>query len=44
MIRRQNMKGVTRFWMYFQEASTQNGMMKVVSSTKRIEMPSMPTM
>ena len=38
------MKGVTRFWMYFQLASTQKGMMKVVKSTRRMEMPSIPTM
>ena len=43
MISRQNMKGVTRCWIYCHEASTQNGMMKVVRATSRMEMPSTPT-
>ncbi len=33
----------TRSWIDFQEASTQKGTRKVVSTTSQSEMPSMPT-
>ena len=39
---KQTINSLTRLWIYRQEPSTQMGMMSVVSSTSKSEMPSTP--